>query len=97
MTLNWNPTDTPQEGDFRVWYAPQIPMPAFTVGVPDFATGVEILEVLVRFSLYEYKNRVKGDFADAGGISRWESDGEGGFDWFDVDAEQMEWEREHGE
>lgn len=89
MTLNFDPAANPQEGDLRVWYAPQIPMPAFTVGVPDFKTGLEILDVLGLFSMYEFENRVKADYADAGGISRWESDGEGGFDWCDVDESEM--------
>lgn len=96
MTLNWNLTDDPREGDFRVWYIPQVPMAAFTVDVSDYATGRELLEVLGRFSLYEYIHRVKGDYADAGGISRWESDGYGGFDWCDVDEDEMAQELENG-
>lgn len=81
---------TRNEGDLKVWYIPQIPMPAFEVEVPDLATARIVHDALIGLSLFEFENRVKPDYSDAGGIVRWESDGEGGFAWFDVD--ESEWE-----
>jgi len=78
------------EGDLQVWYVPQLPMPAFKVSAPDLPTAVLLLDTLGRFSLFEYENRVKPDYADMGGISRWESDGEGGFEWCDLDNYDIE-------
>ena len=49
------------------------------------ATGVAVLEAMEGLSAFEYANRVKPDYSDASGISRWETDGDGGFDWYDVD------------
>lgn len=36
-----------REGDLRVFYIPQIPMPAYEVGVPDMKTGALVLDALV--------------------------------------------------
>lgn len=80
----------PTEGDLQVWYVPQIPMKPFEVSVPDLPTARLVLDALCEFSAYEYENRVKPDYADAGGIARWESDGEGGYGWFDVDDDELE-------
>jgi hypothetical protein len=64
----------------KVWYIPQVPMPPFEVEVADVATGRIVLDALVDFSLFEFENRVKPDYADMGGISEL-VDGE----WCDVD------------
>lgn len=60
---------TPREGDLRVWYIPQIPGKPFEVDAPDMATAKLLLDTLTEFSLFEYRQRVKPDYADAGGIA----------------------------
>lgn len=75
----------PKPDDLVVWYIPQVPMKAFRYPAPDLNTAVLMLDALCRFSLFEFDNNVKPDFSSAAGISRWETDGEGGFDWYDVD------------
>jgi hypothetical protein len=79
--------ETPSTGDLRVWYVPQVPMKAFYVNVPDVETGKRVLAAIIEFSLFEFENNVKPDYSDAGGIVRWEDDGEDGHDWFDVEYE----------
>ena len=69
--------------DFKVWYVPQVPMKAFEVHVADLTTARILLDTLERFSLFEYEERVKPDYADAGGISERAGDGE----WVDVDED----------
>ena len=68
---------------YKVWYIPQVPMKPFEVEVADLPTARLLLDTLEWFSLFEYEERVKPDYADAGGIS--EPDGEG--DWMDVEDE----------
>ncbi len=97
MTKNY------QEEDLKVWYIPQVPMPAFEVEIlksdPAYSTltdthrlrlAAKILDTLTEFSDFEYHQKVKPDFSDVGGIMRWESDAEGGFDWFEVDDYEIE-------
>ena len=81
---------TPTEGSIRVWYIPQVPMEAFEVDVPDLATAQLVLNTLGKFSYFEYTRRVKPDYADFGGIHRYEKDLDGGLDWFEVDDNEIE-------
>lgn len=67
----------PTPGDLRIWYIPQVPMKAFERDVPDFKTGQLLLDTIYELALFEYENKVKPDYCNAGGISRWEEDGEG--------------------
>lgn len=90
MTSDDNDIQTAQLGDLEVWYIPQVPMKAFKYPVPSIAVGKTVLDALEMFSLFEYENRIKPDYADAGGIIRYEEDGDGGFDWFDVEDEEAE-------
>lgn len=68
---------------FKVWYIPQIPMPAFEREYEDFETAKEVLNALIGLSIFEFENRVKPDYADAAGIARF-VDGE----WEDVDEDE---------
>lgn len=79
----------PNVGDLKVWYVPQVPMPAFEVYVPDMKTAALILDTLGLFSDFELEHKVKPDYCDAGGIVRYEEDGDG-FGWFDVDDEEWQ-------
>ena len=83
-------TDNPKLNDLRVWYIPQVPMPAFFYKVDSIEDGVKILDAICQFSNFEFENNVKPDFSAVGGISRWEEDGEGGFAWYDVDDDELE-------
>lgn len=76
-----------QEGSLRVWHVPQIPMKAFTWEVGSIREGVNLCELLDQYDLFQYENDVKPDYANVNGIQRYEEDGYGGYDWFDVDVE----------
>jgi len=54
---------------YKVWYIPQVPMAAFEVEVPDVPSARMVLDALSAFSLFEFENRVKPDYSDAGGIA----------------------------
>lgn len=83
--------NTAEEGDIMVWYIPQVPMKAYEIRVPsrDLAEAQRIQEAVIGLSYFEYLNNVKPDYSDASGISRYESDGEDGFGWFDVDDDEL--------
>lgn len=80
----------PTVGDLQVWWIPQVPMPAFHVRVPDLKTAALLVEVLGDYDAFQLEHNVKPDYCNAGGVQRYEDDGEGGFDWFDVDDEEIE-------
>jgi len=83
-------TTTPALNDLRVYYIPQVPMKAYTVAVPDLATGKLVLDAIVGLSIFEFENNIKPDYSDAAGIERYEDDSEYGQKWYEVDEEEYE-------
>lgn len=57
------------EGDLRVWHIPQVPMKPFFVTVASIEEGKRICKVLADYDRFQYENLVKGDYANAQGIS----------------------------
>lgn len=82
-------TDTPNPGDLRFWWVPQIPMTAFERRIPNVATGVLLMDAFADYDQFQFDNNVKPDYSNTGGIARWEYVGDE-FDWVDVDDEEIE-------
>ena len=75
-------------GDLRIWYIPQVPMKVFEASVPDLKTGKLVLDIIYELALFEFENKVKPDYANMGGIVRYE-DVDGEMEWVDVDEEEL--------
>ena len=83
----------------QVWWVPQIPMKAFTVEIDTVAEGVKLMSTLANYDIFQYENKVKPDYCNAGGINQWSEDvdGEGtpGWEsWYDEetgDDDPEEW------
>jgi hypothetical protein len=75
----------PKEGDLKVWWIPQVPMKPFEVPVKNLEEAKLLLNVLAAYDFFQFKTRVKPDYANAGGLLSYE---EG--DWF-------EWNNDDGE
>lgn len=80
------------DAKYNVWWIPQVPGPAFNVEVSTIAEGRKILEVLAHYDLFQFENRIKPDYCNAGGLSMWDpdADGPGKGDWYDVDPDDEE-------
>lgn len=73
-------SDQPATGALRVWWIPQVPMKAFHRDVADLAQAKLLLETLADYDAFQFENRVKGDYCNAGGLEVFE---EGGWsDWY---------------
>lgn len=72
---------------FKIFYIPQVPMPAFEREYEDFETAKEVLNAIINFSIFEYDNNVKPDYSDVAGISFY--DEEYG-DWEDIEEDLWE-------
>lgn len=68
----------PTNGDLKVWWVPQMPMEAFYVDVPDLDSASLVLDVLGRYDAFQYENRIKPDYCNAGGLIEFD-----GADWPD--------------
>ena len=74
-----------KEGDLKIWWIPQIPMKAFHVPVSNIEEAKLLLDVLATYDFFQYKNKVKGDYSNAGGLLVFE------------DNEWNEWGNDDGE
>lgn len=52
----------------RVWWIPQVPMKPFTVDVTSVEEGVKIMDTLADYDIFQFENRVKPDYCNAGGL-----------------------------
>ena len=78
----------PKEGDLRVWWIPQVPGKQFTVPVESPAEGKKLLHVLAFYDIFQFENRIKPDYCNAGGLCVFE-DGEW-VDWSDENGDSIE-------
>ena len=77
-------TDSPYS-QFKVWWIPQIPGQPFEVSCGTHLDRAEWLtDVLANYDLFQYENRIKPDYANAGGVCGFQ-DGE----WVDIDEDEL--------
>jgi hypothetical protein len=81
--INEDFTRNPTVGELMVWWIPQVPMKAFEVPVDSLELGVKIMDTLAMYDIFQYENKIKPDYCNAGGINRWtnDCDGEGNPGW----------------
>ena len=82
----------PKEGDLKVWWIPQVPMKAFEVPVESPKQAKFLLDVLAQYDLFQYHNKVKGDYTNAGGLSVFMNTGDGceWCDWYSEDGRDID-------
>jgi len=79
------------KGDLRVWWIPQIPMKAFHVPVKSISEAKLILNTLADYDLFQWRNKVKPDYSNAGGLEIY-----GGNDGGVTESGWEEWYNEEG-
>lgn len=67
-----------KEGALRVWHIPQIPGKPFHVGVDTPQEAQRVLQVLAKYDIFQFKNKIKPDYCNVGGLAVFESG-----DWFE--------------
>lgn len=77
-----------KEGRLKVWWIPQVPGKSFDVPVSSAEQGKFLLNVLAEYDLFQFENRIKPDYANAGGLMAFE-DGEW-CDWTDEDGNTID-------
>lgn len=76
-------TKKPNIGDLRVWWIPQVPGKAFHAPVASAEEAAKVMTVLADYDAFQFKNRIKPDYCNAGGLEVYEADydGEGNAGW----------------
>lgn len=83
-----------KQGDLRVWWIPQIPGEPFHVDVASPAEAKKIMDVLANYDIFQFENRIKPDYCNAGGLECYRQDGM----WEEGDSEDWcEWESDDGD
>jgi Superinfection exclusion gene product 17 len=78
----------------KVWWAPQVSMKPFYVSVDSVLEAQKILDTLAEYDLFQFENRVRRNYANAGGLQEFHqeivdnSDGrdDGWYDWCDEET-----------
>jgi len=90
----------PMVGDLRIFWIPQVPMKAFYVSVENIKEAAKILRILANYDIFQFQNRIKPDYSNAGGLQICEDlggDTPEWNDWYnenDVDIDSL---MDHGE
>jgi hypothetical protein len=74
----------------KVWWIPQVPGKAFEVLVESVDEAKKILTVLADYDIFQFENRIKGDYCNAGGLVVYDenADGEGNPGWIDWESDE---------
>ena len=78
-----------KNGQLKVWWIPQVPMKAFEVLVDNINEAGLLLDTLADYDLFQFENKVKPDYCNAGGLMIWDDNmdpdenGEKWVDWYD--------------
>lgn len=65
----------------RVWHIPQIPGKAFYVEVSSVQEGVNVMDILANYDLFQLKHNIKPDYANAQGLEVFEVEENDWVDW----------------
>lgn len=73
----------------RVWWIPQVPGEAFYMPVDNVVEGKLLLDTLAQYDLFQYDNRIKPDYANAGGLQYLDEEDNEWWDYY-VDDKVLE-------
>lgn len=52
----------------KVWWVPQVPGKPFEAPVSSVEEGVKVMDVLADYDRFQFENRIKPDYCNAGGL-----------------------------
>jgi len=76
-------------GSLKIWWIPQIPMKSFEVEVDNLVQAKLLLDVLADYDEFQFKNKIKPDYSNAGGLMIYSNDDKDWVDWTDEDGETI--------
>jgi len=82
-----------EDKKLRVWWIPQVPMKSFYVEVKNVDEAHLLLETLAQYDDFQFKNKVKPDYSNVGGLQMFEDDE--WTDWYNEDGEDFDEWREN--
>ncbi|MFF4026947.1 hypothetical protein ACFYY5_29265 [Nocardia elegans] len=80
----------PKLHDLRVWYTADPPRKAVHIHVPDMAYALTVLATLEAVTAYETVHQIRREVEVQAGVQRYEVNGDGGWDWYDVETWELD-------
>ena len=84
------------EGALRVWWCPQVPGTSFNWPVADLEQASQLLDALAAYDDFQFANKIKGDYCNAGGIE-WRHPKATGGEWWGIDPDDEDEMAHEGE
>lgn len=81
--------DSPKPGDLRVWWIPQVPGKPFYVYVADIDQALLVTDLLANYDLFQFENRIKPDYNNAGGLQTWDAQESDWVEWYSEEGEDL--------
>jgi hypothetical protein len=79
-----------KEVNLRVWWIPQVPMKPFHIDVKNIEQAVLILRTLADYDAFQFKNNVKPDYCNAGGLEIFNVSEQEWEEWADEDGDEID-------
>ena len=70
------------EKKMRVWWIPQIGTKTFYIPVRTPEEAKMIMDILSAYDCFQYNQRVKPDYCNAGGLQMWSEEENDWIDWY---------------
>ena len=91
-----------KKGDLSVWWIPQVPMKPFYYPVKTVKEAQLLLDVLGRYDQFQFENRIKPDYSNAGGLNVYspedaDENGNCWVTWYNEDGSDIDECDENGE
>lgn len=74
----------------RVWWIPQVPMESFNAEVKNLREAKLLLTTLADYDIFQYENKVKPDYSNAGGLQYQDEATGVWFDWTDEEGTSID-------
>lgn len=65
----------------RVWWIPQVPMPAFRREVRDLIEAKVLLDTLAAYDIFQYEHELKSNYCNVGGLEMFDPEDEDWYEW----------------
>ena len=74
----------------RVWWIPQVPGEPFYVEIKDIEQAVFLIRTLAKYDEFQFKNNIKPDYCNAGGLETLNTEEQEWEEWYDDDGDDID-------
>ena len=80
----------PNNTGLKVWWIPQVPGEPFEIEVSSAREAKKLLDVLAEYDAFQFENRIKPDYCNAGGLVEWNAETGEWYDWHNEEGDGID-------